>query len=168
MSARHRDEMNRERLREWGYPWHYALNGYMTARREAGEKPPHLHWMYEAKSLAEEAMRLPLLFERERKGELAGSHQQCSHSEPEPIPDNHLRCCLGTECRKCPHLLALEHEDLTGEQLDLAKSWTCISHILHTCGGGEFYVDTSEGMILTTGDRMYWDRVYANLAAAQP
>jgi hypothetical protein len=61
-------------------------------------------------------------------------------------------------------LHALEKAQLTPEQIDQAKAWTCVAHILSECGPGR-YIDTSEGFILTTDDRMYWDGVYANLGA---
>jgi hypothetical protein len=145
------------------HKWHVALNdanftpgaGMATFR----------HWMYDAKQMADEVPRLTYLFARERKGELPALHRQCSHSPAEPIPDNHLTCCLGVECRKCEHLLALEKADLPPEQIDECKAWTCAAHILTRCGAEPNRYDTSEGFVKTTDDQMYWERVYASLAS---
>lgn len=134
--------------------WHLALNHAVI---NAG-RWPELHWMYEAKNLAREASRLVALFKAEREGTLPKIHRQCSLSAPEPVPDNHLTCCLGTACRECPMLLALE-PDLAGEELDTARAWTCATHIAQEAG--RHSVDTSEGYILTTDDRMFWDRYMA-------
>lgn len=151
--------------------WHERINRHNAAHK------PWQHWMYDAKDLAEEAGRLPLLFERERKGALPKTHRQCSHSESEQIQDNHLTCALGVACRDCPHLKALEERstrDIDPAQLDQIKAWTCIAHINAVMWSGErgdpgrSFVDTSEGYVLTTGDRMYWDRVYQNMACPDP
>jgi hypothetical protein len=141
--------------------WHVSLNEYSRPMFGTDE---NVHWMYEAKRAFQESERLPKLFALERKGELPYIHQQCSMSAPENVVDNHLSCCLGEECRKCEHLLALDKADLPPELIDQAKAWTCVSHILHECGRG--MIDTSEGYILTVSDRMYWNNVYDSLMAA--
>jgi hypothetical protein len=142
------------------HDWHVGINqavdhlGYDKAR-----------FMYDAKEIAEESERLPYWFARERTGTLPKSHQQCSHSEPEVMADNHLTCCLGVECRKCEFLLSLDAhaQDIPPEEMDKIKTWTCISHIMRENAKG--FVDTSEGMVLTTSDRLFWDGVYRSLAA---
>ena len=140
--------------------WHEAINKF------EGDYATQKDYMYDGKTAASESERLPILFKMEREGKLKKIHKQCSMSKQEEVIDNHLTCCLGVECRKCPMLLALEKAELTPEQIDNTKSWTCIAHILMTDG------DTAgEGFILTTDDRMYWDSVYASLAdmeAQQP
>lgn len=99
----------------------------------------------------------------EREGKLCKQHRQCSYSPLEAVPDNHLTCCKGVECRKCEFLLALnESADLTPEQRDEAKAWTCIAHIIST--GGDV---AREGYLMTVDDRMYWDTVYQHLASAE-
>lgn len=105
-------------------------------------------------------------FEKERTGQMPQQHRQCSHSSSESIPDNHLTCCLGVECRTCEHLKAVEKANLPPEQIDAIKAWTCATHILHECGKRPYPPDTSEGYIKTTGDQMFWDRVYSSLSAA--
>ena len=138
--------------------WHVAINQFHWD----GEKhtQPHRGWMYAGKDLADEVPRMVQILRDERTGKLPKLHQQCSHSPTETIPDNHLTCCLGVECRKCPELLALEKAKLRPEQIDVAKAWTCAAHVMSKRGS----VDTSEGFLLTVSDRMYWDRVYSSLA----
>lgn len=148
--------------------WHERVNRFHDGLREAIPPPaelPHEHWMYEAMHAHEESQRLQRLFAREREGKLPAVHVQCATvgTPPVEVPDNHLTCCLGVECRKCPFLLGLEgggDRALTPEQLDEAKAWTCVAHILSK--GGD---PAGEGYILTTDDRMYWDATYASLAA---
>jgi hypothetical protein len=105
--------------------WHGALNG-----KGLGEQAPH--WMYTAKMISDEVPRMILLFELERKG-LPSSYKMCGHDPrpPTPLPDNHLRCELGKECRKCPFLARIEsNEKMTNEAKDEAKAWTCATHVL--------------------------------------
>lgn len=44
----------------------------------------------------------------------------------------------------------------------MAKAWTCAAHIVSS--GGDVL---REGYLLTVDDRMYWDKVYENLAGQQ-
>lgn len=147
-----------ERLdRNFLHWWHVAINRFHDGKIGS---PDWKRWMYEAKTVADEVPRMTRLFQRERAGLNPSEHQQCSRSMPEPIFDNHLSCCLGVECRKCPELLALERiEHATPEQIDTAKSWTCAAHIMSQ--GGDIM---GEGYLLTVGDRMFWDRVYQNMS----
>ena len=143
--------------RDYQHRWHVAINHY------SGDKmgPDFPHVMYEAKNAAEEVQRLPLLFAKERQGTLTQRHHQCSHDhEGQDVPDNHLTCCLGVECRKCPMLAAIEAGELSPAEKDQAKAWTCVAHILSK--GGDV---ANEGYILTTDDRMCWDNLHASLAA---
>lgn len=145
------------------HAWHVAINQFNWPR---DGKPPagERHWMYEAKTMADEVPRLMTLFRMERTGQLTPLHQQCSHAPTEPVVDNHLTCCLGMECRACPELKALEAmEGRTAEEIDTAKAWTCAAHIVSK--GGDL---AGEGYVLTTDDRMYWDRLYRNLAMPNP
>lgn len=133
--------------------WHEAINKF------EGAYETQTKFMYNGKMVANESTRLPLLFKMEREENLPKIHKQCSLSKPEKIIDNHLTCCLGIECRKCPMLIALEKAELKPEQIDNAKGWTCIAHILMKGGDNK-----GEGFILTTDDRMYWDNVYKSLS----
>lgn len=143
------------------HEWHVALNQY-----NVGDGATMLYWMYEAKRIADEVPRMVYWFKLERTGQMPQQHRQCSHSPTEPIPDNHLTCCLGIECRKCPHLAAVAKADLAPEQIDEIKAWTCAAHILTECGARARQIDTSEGYIKTVDDQMFWERVYSSLAAA--
>ena len=145
--------------RQDDHEWHVALNQYNAPAKDKDFQ----HWMYEAKSAANEVPRLTLLFRAEREGTLRKVHRQCSYSEPEPVVDNKLTCCLGTVCRECPHLLALDQAKVPAEQIDEIRAWTCVGHILQTKGLGG-HIDTSEGFVLTEDDRMFWQKTYASMA----
>jgi hypothetical protein len=145
-----------ERLdRDVDHAWHKALNQVVYI----GDGIQL--WMYEAKRMAVEVPRLKRLFELERTGTLPKYHRQCSHQEPVEI-DNYLMCCLGIECRKCDFLKAFDQVEVNTEQLDEIKAWTCATHIVSQSQ----MVDTSEGYILTTSDRMFWSKIYESLAGA--
>lgn len=168
--------------------WHRAVNEYeapFAAGRDVRADRDGKDFMYQARHAAHEVPRLALLFRREREGKLGTVHKQCSHDHAgTPVPDNHLTCCLGVECRKCPHLAALDAvqtrrtftrtgiEEGTGipiiepvdhpipaEQRDVLKAWTCVTHILMR--GGDH---AGEGYVMTVDDRMYWENVYSSLA----
>lgn len=139
--------------------WHVAINRFHDNKIGT---PQWRRWLYDAKTLADEVPRLVRLFKREREGNNPAMHQHCSLSQPEPVTDNHLTCCLGVECRACPELLALEQIDHgTPEEIDTARAWTCAAHIMSE-GGDRL----GEGFLLTVDDRMFWDRTYRNMAGA--
>ena len=110
------------------HEWHVALNG-------KGIKDQAPHWMYTAKMVSDEVPRMILKFEQERRG-LAETYKMCAH-DPRPatkLPDNHLRCQLNQECRKCPFLARIEaNERMTDQAKDEAKAWTCATHVLLRC-----------------------------------
>ena len=141
--------------RGFDHRWHVGLN----------HASDHTSWMYEAKNAAQEVPRLALLFSRERRCQLPALHVQCATCAPIPeaVPDNHLTCCLGTECRACPHLAVLDAADLGDEERDVAKAWTCVTHIIRK--GGD---RAREGYLLTVDDRMYWDNLYRSLRGGDP
>lgn len=144
---------------DFAYQWHRRINQHSQHAENLSDWPG---FMYHGKQMADEVPRMAMLFMLERTGGLPNVHQQCSHSRPEPVPDNHLTCCLGVACRECPYLKALDTAVLEPEQIDLAKAWTCAAHILENIS----QVDASEGFVLTTDDRMYWQNVYQSLASA--
>ncbi|MDE2101187.1 MAG: hypothetical protein KGL39_28335, partial [Patescibacteria group bacterium] len=142
------------------HQWHVAINRRSEECREAKEEWPK--WMYAAKEAAGEVPRLALLFAKERLGQLCKTFRRCSCcSDQKHVVDNHLTCCLGVECRKCPHLAALDKAELPPEQRDWIKAWTCAGHIL--TGGGDM---AGEGFLMTVDDRMYWDSVHESLASS--
>jgi hypothetical protein len=140
----------------FSHEWHVAINRFHKDKTGEGWN----HFMYEAKTAADEVPRLAILFQRERLGKLPETHQQCSCCAPVPVPSNHLTCCLGTRCSTCPMLLALDQAQLSADQIDTAKAWTCAAHIISK--GGD---PAGEGYVLTVDDRMFWSNVYESLAA---
>lgn len=141
----------------FSHEWHVAINRFHDGKHGDDRRS----FMYEAKAAADEVPRLTMLFQAERLGKLPLVHQQCSCCPPQPIPTNHLTCCLGTRCSECPMLKALDAAELSADQIDIAKAWTCVTHIIGE--GGDM---AGEGYILTVDDRMYWDNVYQSLAAS--
>lgn len=142
------------------HDWHVAINKFNDGKHGDNFN----HTLYLAKEMADEVPRLALLFKIERTETLPKMHKPCSCCEARPIAKNELTCCLGVKCAGCPMLHALEKATRSPEEIDIMKAWTCATHIATECGPGR-HVDTSEGFILTTDDRMYWDGVYASLAA---
>ncbi len=147
-----------ERLKyPMSHEWHVAINRHHDGKIG---KPDWKRWMYEAKSLADEVPRLVMLLGKERRGELENTHKQCSITPAVPIPDNHLKCCLGVKCAECPELLALDKmARVTPGEIDTAKAWTCAAHILSE--GGDMM---NEGYLLTVSDRMFLDNVCESLS----
>lgn len=148
-----------ERLdRETSHQWHVALNALPVESFDIFN-----HWPYEAKHMADEIPRLIMLFAQERIGKLPEVHRKCSLSLPETLADNHLTCCLGVECRKCPVLAGVGKANLPPEKIDEIKAWTCAAHIVSE--SGKKFVDTSEGHVLHEGDKVFWQNVYDSLTA---
>lgn len=143
--------------------WHVAINQYHYGEnfKQIHERQP---WLYDAKTMADEVPRMAMLFQAEREGTLPKIHRQCSHAEPEEVVDNHLSCCLGVKCRECPFLLAMEGTNVSRENVDIIKAWTCAAHIMRETS--KRMIDTSEGYILTEDDKMYWQNVYRSLSQA--
>jgi hypothetical protein len=129
--------------------WHGAINAFSNDEKhfprptDGGSKDwPRM--MYTAKKISDEVPRAIMLFEMERKGQLRGAVKMCGH-DPRPataLPDNHLRCHLGVECRKCKYLDAIENAPagMSPEAKDEAKAWTCATHILQT-GGEDLFLE---------------------------
>lgn len=143
------------------HAWHVAVNQYVhplngiTRSEDCG-------FMYAAKDAADEVLRIQSLFKAEREGTLPLVHQQCSRSPEVPLEKNGLGCCLGVRTEVCPYLLALDQIKGTDDDRDRAKAWTCATHILMS--GGD---PAGEGFILTDEDVLYWQTLYANMAAAE-
>lgn len=156
-----------ERLdKDMNIAWHRAINEYHTQNKLHGEG--WKYWMYDAKHLADEVGRIAIWFMYERTGQLPTIHKQCSHSEAEAIPNNHLSCALGVNCKECPFLLALEKAETIPEKLDEIKAWTCATHIIHEKAIHPNSFDDSEGYIKHEGDKMYWSNVFESLSQAVP
>ena len=142
-------------MSDFNHEWHVAINKFAMPRR--GEDWPR--FMYDAKEAYAEPNRLAILFERERTGKLRKVHKQCSLSPTVSIPENYLSCCMGKKCKECEFLAAIDQAEITPEEQDTAKAWTCVTHILQN--GGDV---AGEGFLLTVDDRMFWDNVYESMS----
>ncbi len=149
-------------MKRTGYPMNHEWHVCCNAANPIGDKETP-RFMYDGKTMADEVPRMVMLFKQEREKSLPATHVQCHSCDPagQPISENHLSCCLGVKCLECPALLALDKmQRVTPEQIDEAKAWTCAAHVVSSGG------DTmGEGYLLHVGDRVYWERVYDNLAA---
>lgn len=142
------------------HEWHVAINRHSDQQRKDGKPWDEMRFMYEAKSAADEVPRMVMLFKQERENGLPKTLKQCSMSPAVPVKDNHLSCCLGVKTKECPHLLALANiERVTPDDIDVAKAWTCATHIIGK--GGDL---NNEGFLLRVDDRMYWDNAHSSLA----
>ncbi len=111
--------------------WHGAINAESDRCRSNNEPWPRM--MYTAKMISDEVPRMVLLFQYERERGMPDTYKMCAHDPrpATPLKDNHLRCALGKECRKCPYLTAIDRDDrMTPEAKDEAKAWTCATHFL--------------------------------------
>ena len=118
--------------------WHRAINAHSEdpahfPRPSPSSSKPWPRMMYTAHRISDEVPRMVLLFQYERERGMPDSYKMCG-LDPRPatkLVDNHLRCALGQECRKCPHLQAIERsQHMTPEAKDEAKAWTCATHFL--------------------------------------
>lgn len=143
------------------HEWHVAINAESDRLRAAGQEFPRM--MYAAKSISDEVPRMVLLFERERTTGMPGSYKMCAH-DPRPatlLPDNHLSCAFGQECRKCPMLAAIDRSDrMTPEAKDEAKAWTCATHFLLESKPDVFF----EGILHDKSDAAFDARMAASFA----
>ena len=143
--------------------WHRAINAYADDRNAFpvptdGRARDWPRMMYAAKTIADEVPRMILLFERERTTGLPETFKMCGH-DPRPakkLPDNHLRCGLGVECRKCPYLAAIDRsEKMPPEAKDEAKAWTCATHFLLESKPDVFF----ESILRDKSDDAFDDRI---------
>lgn len=135
--------------------WHGALNG-----TGIGNQAPH--WMYTAKMISDEVPRMILQFELERRG-LPTSYKMCGHDPrpATPLLDNHLRCALGKQCRKCPFLARIEaQEGMTNEAKDEAKAWTCATHVLLESKSDDYM----ESILSDKSDDAFHDNLFRSLS----
>ena len=126
------------------HPWHVGINRYNDKMREKGE--PFNHGLYNAKTAAQEASRLMYLWASDR------------------VKDTGLECALGVKCRDCPILGEIEaaciesrdaekfgRPDIEIEDIDFAKTWACIGHVLQE-RPNEFF---DGGLLSTAEDRKH-------------
>lgn len=149
--------------------WHSAISRFSDsdfyAKPTDGSNRDWPRMMYEAKKLADEVPRMILKFEQERRG-MPSAFKMCGH-DPRPatqLVDNHLKCVLGKECRKCPYLLAIEASaEMTDEAKDEAKAWTCATHILRETPKDAYL----EEFIFDKGDIAAHQQMGASLASME-
>lgn len=144
------------------HAWHVACNAESDRQRKEGGEWPRV--MYSAMKISDEVPRMVLLFQRERERGMPTSYKMCGHDPrpATPLPDNHLRCGLGQECRKCPHLAAIDRsEKMTLEAKDEAKAWTCATHFLLESASDVWF----EGILRDKGDDAFDDRLAASFGA---
>jgi hypothetical protein len=143
------------------HEWHVAINAESDRLHAAGQEHPRM--MYAAKSISDEVPRMVLLFERERTTGMPSSYKMCGHDPrpATPLPDNHLACALGQECRKCPYLAAIDRSDrMTPEAKDEAKAWTCATHFLLESEPNVYF----EGILHDKSDAAFNDHLLSSLA----
>lgn len=147
--------------------WHGAINAYSDS--DAFPKPAYggsKEWprmMYTALKISDEVPRMVLLFERERTVGMPSAYKMCGHDPrpATPLPDNHLACALGQECRKCPYLAAIDSSDrMTPEAKDEAKAWTCATHFLLESEPDVYF----EGILHDKSDAAFNDRLAESFA----
>lgn len=141
------------------HEWHVAINAESDRRREQGLEWPRM--MYSAESISDEVPRMVLLFQYERERGMPTHFKMCGHDPrpAKPLPDNHLRCALGHECRKCEYLAAIDRaERMTPEAKDEAKAWTCATHFLLESKPDVFF----EGILRDKGDDAFDERMAAS------
>lgn len=144
--------------------WHGAINTFSDQQREAGKPFPSM--MYLAKTMSDEVPRMVLLFERERAGQLPANFKLCGHDlrPATALPDNHLRCHLGQQCRKCEFLQAIESSKrMTPEAKDEAKAWTCATHIMRAAPAGDYI----EQFLYEKSDDAFRDRMLESFGVEQ-
>lgn len=142
--------------------WHRACNVESDRLRSEGGEWPQV--MYSAMKISDEVPRMVLLFQYERERGLPKSYKMCG-LDPRPataLPDNHLRCGLGQECRKCSYLAAIDRsEKMTPEAKDEAKAWTCATHFLLESPPDVFF----ESILREKSDDAFDDRLAASFCA---
>lgn len=139
---------------------------------------PHGDHLYGWKAALQTLPWLGKQIGKDRRKELPLVHQQCSHSSPEQLPDNHLTCWLGQRLTECPILKRLRdtfdrerqkeyYVGITDDQVDEAAASVCVWHLFSQQFHGVF-VDWNEGAVQDVSDRRFWQNVYRNLAGDPP
>jgi hypothetical protein len=141
------------------HAWHVACNAESDRLRAAGDsKWPKV--LYSAMKISDEVPRMVLLFQYERERGMPTSFKMCGHDPrpATPLRDNHLRCALGHECRKCEYLAAIDRsERMTPEAKDEAKAWTCATHFLLESNPDVYFEDILRDKGDDAFDALLWD-----------
>lgn len=157
--------------------WHVWINSegeFNENRPTEMQLDPHKRGLYAFKSAMQLLPHLGKMITKDRLKSLPLVHQQCLHSAPESMEENHLACWLGQRLDSCPILKRLRAkfdeerkrpyygEKITDEDVDHVAAMTCVWHLLM---GQDGFVDWNEGAIQDSSDRQYWRRLYDNLAS---
>ncbi len=124
--------------------WHVGINRHNEKRRAEGKEFDH--GLYNAKTAAHETFRSLYLWASDRN------------------KDTGLQCALGVKCRSCSILADVEaaliesrdaerfgRPEIEVEDIDFAKTWTCIAHILQERPNAFF----DGGFFSTASDRKH-------------
>lgn len=154
----------------------------------AKDAKPEFRSFYSFKSMVNFIAWAPKRLKQAFEGSLPTKHRQCSHSKVEERKDNCLRCALGQNVVECPILQEFigvwDEHTKTGKSADYygkkttdddkyqAMASICSWHMLASDWSQDrkelpkpAFIDWSEGAFQDVSDRMYWDRVYSNLAS---
>lgn len=181
--------MSTKEERSLEHIWHVWINKRQDAERKANPEHKHEHSLYEFKSMLEFLSYGKNVIRDAFENKLPTIHKQCSQSPEIPIVSNILKCARGEVVTTCPILLHLKatfdeavnrvlpfsgekaYGDLTPEAVYDLMAKTCAWHIYKESvnatdeWGG---IDTSEGWVMDTSDRMFWDTVYSHMAGDDP
>jgi hypothetical protein len=160
--------------------WHVWLN--MWNQRQAAKFD---HSMYEFKSMLDFLSYGKEQIEKAFTGQLRSTHRQCSRCESEPIDNNKLSCAFGTDVTQCEILqsirttfdekrnrecgvLGKHYSGVSDQDLYRVMANTCAWHMYTEPIKTGRFIDTSEGWLTDTSDRMFWQRVHESMAGSDP
>lgn len=159
--------------------WHVWLN----SRNRTADAFDHS--MYEFKSMLAFLGYGADQIEEAYTGKLRTTHRQCSRCEPEKIEGNKLSCALGKDVTECEILLSIRdtfnserdrecgvlgkhYANVPDREMFRVMANTCAWHMYTDPVRTGRFIDTSEGWLTDVSDRMFWSRVYDNMAQSDP
>lgn len=81
---------------------------HVWINRRQQENGTHESHLYSFKGMVQLLFWAPNKLKEAFERKLPTVHQQCSHSPPEPIQNNRLRCWLGKDVTECPILASVK------------------------------------------------------------
>ena len=167
MATKRIEILSHEENHRW-HSWINKVSGILAKENKMLDRT-----VYEFKSMLDWLSYGHIKLAEAFEGRLPSIHRQCSHQPEEQIKQNMLRCAIGKNVLECPILASLkaDYEEhvkppLESESLFKIMSATCAFHVMQkaTAMTEGFRLDTSEGYMQDTSDRMYWERVYESMA----
>ncbi len=160
--------------------WHSWMNKQSDLLKKDGSLIPST--IYEFKNMLSWLAYGHLKIAEAFQGNLPKVHRQCSMSPKEEVKEPKLTCAIGKDVLQCEILASLKAEceayaqrptgndPFTDKEMYRLMSATCAFHVLHEATGmtRKLRLDTSEGYMQDTSDRMFWDRVYESMATPLP